>query len=276
MPEQRTDFYRRLEERLGALAGVTSVTVVSHLPLSGATERRLEVGGRTPGAGDALPSVWTLAIGPRYFETLGVALTRGRAFAENDGNAGEERAIVNERFVEMFFGEENPIGRRIALVAANTREPKPAWLTIIAVSPAIRQRPVPDPDPVVYLPYRAAPPATAALLVRSRNDPGSTVSQLRDEVLALDPHLPLYRTMTMAQVFDDAQWNRRVSSRLVYTRDRRGSRSVGKIRGGPDRQRRRPVPADWSLCTTRGPWALADSETSRRVPRVGHAVVQAS
>jgi putative ABC transport system permease protein len=35
-------------------------------------------------------------------------------------------------------------------------------------------------------------------------------------VLGLDPDLPLYRTMTLAQVVDEALWNQRVSSRLVY------------------------------------------------------------
>ncbi|MBI3261622.1 MAG: FtsX-like permease family protein [Acidobacteria bacterium] len=51
--------------------------------------------------------------------------------------------------------------------------------------------------------------------MRSRIESGVLASLLRDEVLALDANLPLYRVQTMARVMDDAQWNGRVSSMLL-------------------------------------------------------------
>jgi putative ABC transport system permease protein len=38
---------------------------------------------------------------------------------------------------------------------------------------------------------------------------------LRREAMAVDPDLPLYRVMTMSQVIQEAQWNGRVSHRLI-------------------------------------------------------------
>jgi hypothetical protein len=57
-----------------------------------------------------------------------------------------------------------------------------------------------EPDPVVYLPLRGAPPATAALIVRAVFEPGALTSLVRHEVRALDPDLPVFRVMTMDQV----------------------------------------------------------------------------
>jgi hypothetical protein len=49
----------------------------------------------------------------RYFETLGLRLLRGRSFIETDGGPGHESAIVNQRFVTMFFPNADPIGHRV-------------------------------------------------------------------------------------------------------------------------------------------------------------------
>ena len=45
--------------------------------------------------------------------------------------------IVNQRFVTMFFPNDDPIGRRIRLTAVNSPETAPpAWATIVGMSPS--------------------------------------------------------------------------------------------------------------------------------------------
>jgi putative ABC transport system permease protein len=85
---------------------------------------------------------------------------------------------------------------------------------VVGVAPDVRQRPVPDPDPLVYLPYRAAPAASLNLLARTSLGP-ALVPLIRREVLAMDPALPLYRFQTMVDVAHNAEWNRRISHTLV-------------------------------------------------------------
>jgi putative ABC transport system permease protein len=213
-PEQRVDFFRRLTERLTPNPGIRSLSVASVSPLQGAPEGRLDVEGRTPPSGAAPGSVRIVTIAPKYFEVLGLLLVRGRDFNDSDGTPGAMHAIVNERLAREYFAHENAIGRRISLGAFNPST-KGAWITVIGIAPDIRQRPVPDPDPVVYLPYQSAPPSTATLLVRTAKGGGDLVSGLRKEVQALDGGLPLYRVGTMAQVVRDAQWNGRLSARLI-------------------------------------------------------------
>ncbi len=224
-PEQRADFYSRLSERIAAVPGVVSASVASALPLRGAAERQLDIEGRSRGAGETGPAVWTIGVGTRYFETLGLPLPRGREFSDRDGRAGQEHVIVNQRFADMFFDREDPIGRRIRLTApapagtAATAQPSPAsdapWLTIVGVAPSVRQRPGSSPDPLVYMPLRATPPPTTALVVRSTGEPGAITRRLREAVSSLDPQLPLYRVMTMERAIDEVEWVGRVSVRMI-------------------------------------------------------------
>jgi putative ABC transport system permease protein len=213
--DQRLAFYRRLEERLRGPAAGTAVSLASVLPLAGAAEQRLIIAGSAQTDAASRPTVWTVAIAPRYFETLGLTLIRGREFLDEDGSDGHATAIVNERFAQLFLGDGDPIGQRIALNSTAPGESTPASLTIVGVSPVIRQGRGSEPDPIVYMPYRSAPPATASLIVRGQGDTDRIASLLRSEVLTIDPNLPLYRMRTMARVVRDAEWNGRVAHALL-------------------------------------------------------------
>ena len=213
-PDRRGAYYQRLLERLAAVPGVASSSAASALPLSGAQERRLEV--RVPGvAGAAPPAAWTVAVAPRYFETLGLPLLAGREFGPEDGRGAARTAIVNQRLAQLYFGDRDPIGQRIRLRPAGTPSGAVESFEIVGLAPASRQRPLPDPDPVVYLAFEAAPPSTGSLLVRGRGDAAVLAATVRSEAAAIDRNLPLYRLRTMAGVIADAEWNLRVSSGLI-------------------------------------------------------------
>jgi predicted permease len=149
-----------------------------------------------------------------YFDTLGIRLLRGRGFDAIDGTAGHENAIVNQRFVTMQFAGEDPIGRRITLTDASQslQVSPPATVTIVGISPTIRQRNFsdPDPDPVVYLPYRADPQRGLMLLVRTPSDPAGVTPLLREEMRAIEPDLPLTQIQTMDQLMAQQRWPFRV------------------------------------------------------------------
>jgi predicted permease len=213
---ERHGLYERVRERLVALPGVSTLALTSALPLGGASTQRLMIDGREPPAGGAAPTVWTVAVDARYFDVLGLALRRGRPFDDADGLPGRESAIVNERFVAMHFGDVDPIGRRIRVAPVGGTDETP-WLTIVGVSPSVRQRALPQPDPVVYLPWRQAPALTAALMVRTSIGPGAIAQAVREAVRGLDPDLPVYRLFTMEEVLREAGWNGRLSGRMITT-----------------------------------------------------------
>jgi putative ABC transport system permease protein len=210
----RITFYERLNERLSRVAPITSMAIASALPFGGAAPRQLAVDGVPTKDGGTAHTVWTVIVGPRYFETIGLPLLRGRAFDDRDGATGYENVIINERFAELHFPNADPIGRRIRLTATGTSAITPR-LTIVGISPTIPQRTVPERDPVVYLSFRQEPPAAAAVIVRGRSEPAPIAPLVREEVRALDPDLPLYRVMTLEQAVIEAQWNGRTSNFLI-------------------------------------------------------------
>ena len=179
---------------------------------------RLTIDGRQV-AREPPPQVTRVAVGSRYFDTLGLTLTRGRAFADTDGTAGHEVGIVNQRLVSMYFAGDDPLGRRIKLVSDPPTDQDPPWITIVGVSPTVRQRNLrePDPDPVVYVPYRMAPASSMVLLVRTPGEPSAMTSTLREEVRALDPDLPLFGIATMDQTLAQRRWFDRVFGTMFAT-----------------------------------------------------------
>ena len=210
-PDARVEFYRQLAQRLEGIPGISSTAVTTALPLGGAAAHQLAVDGRPTSPGVTPPNVWTLTVSSRYFEAMGLQMIGGRSFGARDGTSGHESAIVNQRFAQMYFSDADPIGRRIRLIDATNPTAATPWLTIVGVSPTVRQRPTAGADPVVYTPLDAAPPVTAAIIVRGPGQSAGMAAPLREVVRAIDADLPLYRLMPMEQALIDAQWAGRTS-----------------------------------------------------------------
>ncbi|HWD97421.1 MAG TPA: ABC transporter permease, partial [Bryobacteraceae bacterium] len=144
-PGQLAEPYRQLLRRIESVPGVRSATLSAVTPISGAGAARfITIEGRPERAEDRryVSLNW---IAPRYFETLGTPLIAGRDFRfEDEGQPGV--AIVNRAFSRRWFGEQNPIGRRISL------DPDPQSYEIVALAGDAKYSDVHEvPPPTVYL-----------------------------------------------------------------------------------------------------------------------------
>ena len=210
--EARIAFIDRVEERLDAIPALQSATIASAFPLGGGAVRSLSIEGQPQTTRDAAPTVTSLVVGRRYFETLGINV-RGRGFSREDGTAGREVAIVNARFATTHFPNGDALGKRIRLIDEGVREgPPPPWLMIVGVAPTIRQRNPQDlqPDSVVYLPYRGDPTTFATVLARGDGGAGAIGTILRTEMRTLDPDLPLFDVRTLDDQLALSRWPYRV------------------------------------------------------------------
>jgi putative ABC transport system permease protein len=215
--DQQLHLYAAVRERLQAAPGVAGVTVASVLPSQVASERQFELESAPGAVGEDKLKVGVVSIGPAYFQTLSVPMERGREFDGNDGEPGRERVIVNQRFAEMFLAGQDPIGQRLGLTRLNETESETRWASVIGVAQNVRQSPSRIAGPLVYVPFRPAPPATASLIVRSTMETTALTSGVREALRAIDPGLPLYRAMTMKRAIDEAEWNGRLSGRLALS-----------------------------------------------------------
>jgi len=111
--QRSAEFYRELDARLRTLPGVENAGLALVRLLNGDEwDMGITVEGYHPPAGK---DAWAYfnAASPGLFPTLGARLLAGRNFTESDLTSPRKVAIVNEAFVEKYFGGRNPIGRHL-------------------------------------------------------------------------------------------------------------------------------------------------------------------
>ncbi len=115
-PEKLPALYQKLEQDFGALPGVQSVGLALYSTLEGNNwGETVRVEGRPePGPNENAGASWD-RVSPRFFETVGQPVIRGRGLTDSDTATSQMVAVVNESFVKKFFPKEDPIGRHFGI-----------------------------------------------------------------------------------------------------------------------------------------------------------------
>lgn len=112
-PDRLAGLYQRLQDTLPQLPGVLSASISWYSPLDGNNaNERVFIQGKAPD--DRWSPSWD-RVGPRYFETIGTRLLRGRVIDEHDTPSAPHVAVVNQTFARRFFPNEDPIGQRFGM-----------------------------------------------------------------------------------------------------------------------------------------------------------------
>ena len=108
--------YQSLEQQFGAMPGVQSVGLALYSTLGGNNwGEGVRVEGRPePGPNEHNGSSWD-RVNPKFFETVGQPVIRGRGFTDGDTATSQIVAVVNQAFVKKFFPNEDPIGRHFGI-----------------------------------------------------------------------------------------------------------------------------------------------------------------
>jgi predicted permease len=134
-------------------------------------------------------------LGPGYFATLGTPMLLGREFGPEDNERRPKVAVISEILARQCFGNENPIGRRIA-------DHDDGEVQIVGVVRDSRYGGVRDmPRSVLYMPFFQANLAEAffstTFEVRYSGALSTVLDEVRRQVRAIDPNLPLFRVKTL-------------------------------------------------------------------------------
>lgn len=193
--EAKRQFFRPLLQRLSALPGVVAATETSTLPPYGGIRTEVEIPGKTH------PEKWEAIFqlcSEGYFPTLGIQLLRGRPLSEAEVNDARKVAVVNQTLVKKFFGQEDPIGRRIKLSMLETEVDPPVKdpvFEIIGVVADARNNGIQDPPrPELFVPYTITGAFQRGILVRTSKDPLGMLNTVRREIWALDRNVALTLT----------------------------------------------------------------------------------
>jgi predicted permease len=210
--EQSKLLVTRLLDRLSQLPGVTMASMADFSPLNMNTGNSIAVEGYQPRAVEPSedPGVGTTM--PGYFATMGVPLLGGRDFSLHDTTETPKVAIINEAFARHFYGTTNPVGRRLGF-GKNVFDVEIVGLVKDMKVSGLREAPV----RMLFLPALQRSVfgfGGGAIHVRTAVDPATLASQVRAEVRAIDPNLPLADVSTVRQHVDRAMMQDRLIARL--------------------------------------------------------------
>ena len=205
--EARRRFYVQLLPKIDAVPGFQSAAVTTAVPPLVQEAWRVVIDRSEQVDDDRRPFVSTVAVSPRYFETLGVPVSRGRVITTTDSAPGAANVVINQMMADKFFPGEDPLGRQLRFVprADEPDAPPQAWRTIVGVVPTFQQGSDDDAfhNPVVYLPFLNAPDRTASMMIRSSMPPDQVMTSVRAAVQSIDPDQPVFSIETLDHVFEN-------------------------------------------------------------------------
>lgn len=204
---QREAFKRELLDRLNHHPDVESASLSTVIPSFGFPERY--VLKHDAGIGESASRCFVGTVSPRHFETLGIALLRGRQFNEDDAFGWKTPVVVDSRFAETVYPGEEVVGKRIAL---GRRPNNPDnWPVIVGVVEWARNVNLDGSGdlPVVYLPLKGSWANEFSVFVKSRRESGFALQVLSHALGSLDPQLPVYRSGTLESVVNRSLAGRR-------------------------------------------------------------------
>jgi putative ABC transport system permease protein len=225
---QGREFYRRVIERMEQIPGIRSASVARIPVLSGggrvttvAIEGRPDSGSRGQNEGTGVgttagQTAMANVIGPDFFATLGIPIVRGRDFTSTDTETTPLVAIVSESMAKHFFPGGDPIGKRFSTGYSRSGNPRGDWVEIVGLVRDSKYASLSEPDrPVVYMPLAQRHETGVTLYVRASGALGPVVAQIRREIQAIEPNLPVADTQTMTETIATSLYAPRMGAMLL-------------------------------------------------------------
>jgi putative ABC transport system permease protein len=186
--EESLELERALVTEVGALPGVEAAGVVFPVPMNGVYERSAEF-ARAGTEED--PSAWRRAyfrtVSPEYFDTVGLALRRGRGISPVDTDIDVKTVVIDERLAARHFRGADPVGEHIRVRGMRGEAELYEIVGIVEYSPQWDHR---DEQPTMYFHRVQYLSAEISIMARVAGDPALAAAMILDTVHATAPELP--------------------------------------------------------------------------------------
>jgi predicted permease len=194
-------------DRIAAIPGVSRVTWASNIPLGLDMGRRgVQVEGYRKREGEDLEFHFSV-VGPKYFETMEVPLVRGRGFTDVDRKGAPLVVVVNQAFAKRFWGDVDPIGKRISIDG-----PSGPWREVVGLARDGKYVSIAEsPRPFVFYPQLQLADGIT-LHVRTTGDPRAMLPAVRREVATVAPTWMMERPRTLEEHIGAALLPQRIAA----------------------------------------------------------------
>jgi predicted permease len=177
-----TNYLKELTEKVRSVPGVRDVAITDKPPMEGFSNGApFLIDGRENLPYSLRPNCGFKVIGPSYFDTVGMRLSKGRSLDENDVAGNVPVTVINETMAKTYFKGENPIGKRILIrqlvFGKSARGPEISWQIVGVVKDekvggkGARSISLDEDIPVVYVTFYQSPGTRNSLVVRAAMNP---------------------------------------------------------------------------------------------------------
>ncbi len=197
--EEAVSLVDRLQERLRAIDGVTTVSTARMIPLQGGSLGLgdIEVAGYQGEGNDGTVDADWNVISPGYFSLVGSHVIDGRDFSSLDRAGAPLVAIVNDTFARTAWPGRPAVGQQF--MQETRRDQKQAVMVIGVVADAKYRYFSDTPKPFVFVPMAQQPMGDITLFIK--HTAGRNVSQeIRSGIAQVDASVPII----VMQSFADA------------------------------------------------------------------------
>src|SRR5438067_148649 len=192
-----TAFYADLRKRFESIPGVSSATLSQSSIISAGRVGQAIRGAMKIGA-VTIQGASVMAAGPRFLTTMQIPILAGREIDDRDQPGSPPVAVISERLARTYFGNENPVGRRIAFVD-DKRD-----LEIVGVSANLRYGSLKGEDSsmTVFTSASQSTPDRVTYALRTAGVPLGYVRSVQEIVREADSHIPVTNVITQAAEID--------------------------------------------------------------------------
>jgi predicted permease len=204
-PVQRSSFFDAALQRIRALPGVEAAGTIDDLPFADGSSQTLALEKDAPQRDSV--AVQVRQISPGYLRAMGIQVLRGRDLVDSDA----EVLVVSEDAAKLYWGEDDPIGRRAALPALS----KTVLRQVVGIVRDVKQRNlIEGSTPTVYF-YTRERYGRATFAIRTSVPPATLAQPAVAAIRAIDPEQPVVDIRTMVQLLDGKLTSQRVGALLL-------------------------------------------------------------
>ncbi|HWR53059.1 MAG TPA: ABC transporter permease [Bryobacteraceae bacterium] len=206
------ELHARLQRELASLPGVKSVSMTEYPMLADIISNytmRFE-GYRAKEGEDMNPHMYGAS--PGFFSSMGIAVVAGREFTDADIAGSRKVGLINERIAKLYFGKENPIGRRFGVGRSEIPD-----IEIVGVVRDTRHQNLRlEPPRTAYVPYTQLLGEVGQLtyFVRTVGAPESVAASVRQRVRSVDASLPIEEMKTVEAQMNESLFMERIIAAL--------------------------------------------------------------
>jgi putative ABC transport system permease protein len=204
----------RLVSELQQLRGVRAAGYTNFLPATGATLRyQVHVDGLAGPEQDGSLTVGERTVTSGYLKALQIPVLAGEWCPELRAGPDAPRTVmVNSRFVDLYAGGQNLIGRNLIVNQGGS-----SWRIVGTLGNIIEDGPSAPPAPYVYICMPAGGWPDPEYVVRTESDSRAVMAGIRELVRSLDSTRPVFGVTTVDDVIGKSLDQPRLNANFLAT-----------------------------------------------------------